>query len=111
MSDLDKSKIPKGDYCYTWVEEPSEKNRFRGKVNLCPYWKAREINGVEVPWCDYLNLGGIPACGDWKGWKSDDTEKKLIDFFGSEEKMEKELPLSLLFEQCKECGENYEIKI
>ncbi len=37
MSGKDTSIIPKGDYCYTWKEVPSESNNYRGKVNYCPY--------------------------------------------------------------------------
>ncbi len=56
---LDISKIPKGYYCYTWIEVPSEKNNFKGRTERCPFYKYKEISGVKVPWCDYLNLGGM----------------------------------------------------
>lgn len=104
---MDKSLIPNGHYCYTWKETPSAQNNFVGKVNLCPYWKVKEVNGIEFPWCDYLNLGGTPGCGDWKGWTDyKKAVKGLTEHFGSEELRDKNLSLFLLFDQCKECGEN-----
>ena len=48
---IDKTKIPEGDYCYTY-----DKNEYFVR---CPYWKVREFNGVEIPWCNYLDCGGI----------------------------------------------------
>jgi hypothetical protein len=59
----DTSIIPKGDYCYTWKEVPSESNNYRGKVNQCPYYDVKNVNGVEFPWCNYLELGGTPGDG------------------------------------------------
>lgn len=94
----DKSLIPKGDYCYTWIETPSVENKFRGKVKNCPYFKYKEMNGVKVPWCDYLECGGLPNNGG--------EINKIRKYYGSEEKMDKELPLFLLFDGVKECGEN-----
>jgi hypothetical protein len=58
MSGKDTSIIPKGDYCYTWKEVPSESNNYRGKVNYCPYYDVKNVNGVEFPWCNYLELVG-----------------------------------------------------
>jgi len=89
----DTSVIPKGDYCYTWKEVPSESNNYRGTVNRCPYYDVKNVNGVEFPWCNYLELGG------------DDILNK---HFGSAEETEKHLPLFFLFDGCKECGENVE---
>ena len=76
---MDKSLIPKGDYCYTWIEVPSVKNGFRGKVKCCPYWESRDDKPEQSNgYCKYLKLG------DWM-----------------------ENGTSLLFDQVKECGENY----
>ena len=105
----DASVIPKGDYCYTWKEVPSESNNYRGTVNRCPYYDVKNVNGVHVPWCNYLELGGFPGNGKWAGWEdSDKADEVLIEHFGSKEKMEEKLPLFLLFDSCKECGENVE---
>ena len=48
----DTSVIPKGDYCYTWKEVPSESNNYRGTVNRCPYYDVKNVNGVQFPWCN-----------------------------------------------------------
>lgn len=103
----DTSIIPKGDYCYTWIEVPSESNNYRGKAKQCPYYEVREVNGVEFPWCNYLELGGIPSAHRWKGW--DDfvnSVQVLVNHFGSYDQMEEKMSLGLLFDSCKECGVN-----
>jgi hypothetical protein len=103
----DTSVIPKGSYCYTWIEEPSKNNNYRGKTKVCPYYQFKIINGVEIPWCDYLNMGGTPGDGKWKGWEEENNPmKKLITYFGSEAEVDEKLSLFLLFDMCKECGEN-----
>ena len=102
----DTSVIPKGDYCYSWIETPSEQNNWRGKVKLCPYYKPKTIDNIDLPWCDFLDLGGIPASGKWRGWDNDGVDKVLSEHFGSEEKRDAKLCLDLLFDQCKECGIN-----
>ena len=105
----DTSVIPKGDYCYTWIEVPSVENNFVGKTKVCPYAEVKDINGVHVPWCNYLELGGFPGNGKWAGWEdSGKADEVLIEYFGSKEKMEEKLPLFLLFDSCKECGVNTE---
>lgn len=109
MSNKDTSVIPKGIYCYTWKEYPNEQNNWSGKVNYCPYYDVKDINGVEIPWCNYLELGGTPGSGKWKGWDDYGTaEKVLIEHFGGKEQMDEKLPLFSLFDQCKECGINDE---
>lgn len=105
----DTSVIPHGCYCYTWKEVPSESNNYRGTVNRCPYYDVKNVNGVEFPWCNYLELGGTPGDGNWAGWKDDiKADEVLTKHFGSKEKMEEKLSLFLLFDGCKECGENVE---
>ena len=96
--DKDTSNIPKGDYCYKYVDG---KNKY-GIPNTenCPYHSYKELNGAGVVWCDYLELGGLP-----NDCKEGDHEK-LIEFFGSTEAMLSSLPLTLLFDSCKECGIN-----
>jgi len=94
------SVIPQGSYCYTWEESPSQENNCRGKVKNCPYLTKKTFNGVDVPWCLFLNCGGLSN-------NTDDSEiPKLIEHFGSEEKMNEALPLFLLWDGVKECGVN-----
>jgi len=103
----DTSVIPKGDYCYTWIEVPSVENNFVGKTKTCPYAEVKDINGVQVPWCNYLELGGYPLSGKWAGWEDFDQATEILNkHFGSEQEADKHLRLSLLFDGCKECGVN-----
>jgi hypothetical protein len=92
--------IPQGDYCYEWIEKPNSKNNFKGSIKTCPHYTTKTFNGVEVPWCLFLNCGGISNHND------DSDIQALVDHFGSEERMNEILPLSLLWDQVKECGEN-----
>ena len=87
-------------YCKNSIEKL--RKSFRGKTKNCPYYKLKEINGVKVPWCDYLGLGGTEGDGNW----TEEDWGKLIEHYKTEEELDKELPLSLLFDGCKECGEN-----
>lgn len=96
----DTSMIPEGDYCYTWIETPNRETNFRGKTKSCPYFTKKEFNGVEVPWCSFLDCGGLDNN------QEDSDIPKLIEHFGSEEKMNEALPLFLLWDQVKECGVN-----
>ena len=83
----DKSIIPRGPYCY---DENGD----------CPYWsldkdRPRQRNG----YCAYLGKG------DWDL----NEERVWIDPKGNEiSGKEIGLPLSLLWDQCKECGINEE---
>ena len=100
-----KELIPKGDYCYSHIEKIEETGDLtldlieiiKFKVKLCPYFKTKDINGVKVYWCDYLNKGGLP--------NEEIDFQKLVEFYGSEDILYDELSLSLLFDQVKECGE------
>jgi hypothetical protein len=100
QKDLDTSVIPKGDYCYQWEEVPSSENNFRGKIKRCPYYTHKTLNGVSVPWCVFLNCGGIDNAHD------DSQIQSLVEHFGTEEKMDEALPLFLLWDEVKECGIN-----
>ncbi len=93
MENKDKNLIPIGPYCYTYKDS---------KYIPCPYFKIKNINSIPVSWCDYLGLGGIT--GDHNA--PENQYEKLLEYYKTEEAMDKELPLSLLFDQCKECGEN-----
>jgi len=97
----DTSIIPAGAYCYH--RSPTEINQYGiPKAIPCPYYSSKEINDVSVPWCSFLDSGGQ------SNNHSDEDVKKLIEHFGSEEKMNKKLPLFLLWDQVKECGINDE---
>lgn len=74
----DKSVIPRGDYCYSITEEPSESNNWKLKTKTCPYWSLRE--GEEEGnngYCSFLESG------DWEAPSG-----------------------GLLWDQVKECGIN-----
>jgi hypothetical protein len=98
----DISRIPNGLYCYNWKELPSTENNFKGKINRCPYFEDKNINGVCVPWCDYLECGGI------SNNHSQEDYKKIRKFYKTKKAMNDDLPLFLLWDLCKECGENIE---
>ena len=103
--DKDTSVIPKDTpYCYkfngkNWVDDDGMPHM---GVDLCPYWGDKEIGGTHICWCSFLEAGGT--------YNDDRTDwDKLIEFFGSEEAAfdSDDTSLFLLFDQCKECGENY----
>lgn len=84
----DTSIIPKGPYCYD-------------ENGLCPYWDSHNIphySDMENGYCKYLEKG------DWeinteKRWTSPNHEEPVsANQIG--------LPLSLLWDQVKECGIN-----
>jgi hypothetical protein len=94
-----QNEIPIGSYCYN-----------RGK---CPYQTTKLINTVTVPWCNKLQAGSIP---------NGITElelKKLEEVYGATKCLDemtglvtsggiqhKDLGLTLLWDECKECGVN-----
>ena len=102
MKNKSIDRIPKGIYCYTWEEHPSSENEFKGKIKNCPYYEHRDLNGVSVPWCAFLGAGG--TSNDW----SEEDWASVRRHYKSEEAMDEELPLFLLWDSCKECGENTE---
>ena len=98
--------IPIGHYCYTWEELPDAPD-FHGKINLCPHWQVKNINGVDLPWCALLDAGSLPGSfKNWRSWEDPDVAiEKLKDHFKDE--YEEKTALFLLWDQVKECGENY----
>ena len=79
--------ISKGMYCYD-------------ERGICPHFKSKDVGGVSVTWCSYLNSGST-------GNVSDDDFEKLMIFHKTDESGIFELyPLDLLWDQVKECGEN-----
>jgi len=96
------SIIPKGDYCYTSMGIiKNEDGRPYRKIKPCPFWDKNEEKHYQE--CGYCHLLGI---GDWenndvKEYVNDETgEKKTANEIG--------LPMSLLWDKCKECGLNYD---
>jgi hypothetical protein len=105
----DPSVIPSGNYCYHGTrprraDEPefTEDGRPIRYLNYCPHMGSKTFNGVEVPWCNFLGKGDIGNnC-------SDENHAKLVEHFGTQEALDKVLPLFLLWDSCKECGINEE---
>ena len=88
-----KDKIPKGHYCYSYDKD--------GKFKCCPFWTQKKINDVNVTWCEFLNKGDVP-----NGTSEADFEKLKFVYGPKNEDVWKALPLDLLWDQVKECGEN-----
>jgi len=54
----------------------------------------------------FSGIGGFDLAAQWMGWENfEEAEAKLNKHFDG--KADEKLPLSLLFDSCKECGENY----
>ena len=94
---IDKSKdtsvIPKGFYCYD------------GKYK-CPYWDVREDKpDQENGYCHYLEKG------DWNVNKEKRYNVRKSDGTWGELESAEEIgfPMSILWDQCKECDINYGI--
>ncbi|MFA5154545.1 MAG: hypothetical protein WC554_18520 [Clostridia bacterium] len=92
-NEKDTSVIPKGPYCYTYDEA--------GEYKLCPYWDT--IKGVSKQYngyCSYLEKGDMDL----------EQEMELTDMKTGEKIKGDKLPfpVSLLWDQCKECGINKE---
>ena len=93
----DKRLIPKGLYCYS-------------KKGTCPYWsRKRNLPEQENGYCSYLGQSD---------WDINREEKIVIQTtYKKGKKIEKEIKcgpdnpsgLSLLWDQCKECGIKSEI--
>ena len=89
-----KKLIPSGMYCYT-IEN--------GKPKRCPYWGIDDVHKYvnEYGYCSYLGKG------DW-----DINEEQGVQTWtrGNDnstfEIPAHEMPTSLLWDQCKECGIN-----
>ena len=93
MNQKDKSLIPTGPYCYTYVD---------GKFQYCPFFTNIEDEGVSLPFCNYLEMGGIDNEASEESF--DILEKK----YGSADAVFEKYPLMLLWDSVKECGENDE---
>ena len=100
----DTSLIPNGPYCYGSLIKADDKYPFCRTYESCPYNTFKEFNEVSVLWCDFLEKGGLPDDLTDEDWQ------KLVEHFGSDDKVFDALPLTLLFDSVKECGENEDYK-
>lgn len=88
-------QVPKGLYCYTYRKN---KQGFE-QIKICPYWdKIDSLPEQNSGYCHWLEQGDIDINNDenyvLKNIKTgDETLAKDIGF-----------PVSLLWDQCKECG-------
>ena len=86
MKDKDESVIPKGCYCYS-------------ADYVCPYWKIKKDRPEQYNgWCDFLKKGDLELAKDM-----------LLEDVRTGEVIkgdELPIPVSLLWDQCKECGIN-----
>jgi hypothetical protein len=120
---VEHPEIPAGIYCYKFAETvtgPGGLPIFR--TISCPYFTCKTVNGVNLPWCSFLKLGSVPASS---GSLTDEDDKKLIEAWGLDDplteaekaefnltdgdrsfRIPEEFGLSLLWDQCKECGVN-----
>ena len=90
-------EIPFGFYCYSGS---------RG-TQRCPHFGEKEVNGVTLPYCHFLKQGSVPASSGLAPQGLD--EQRLIEAWGKDGdsfKVPAEFDLFLLWDQCKECGEN-----
>ena len=105
MTDL--SKIPNGQYCYKPREMRQDEPKLTKNgthiyyVEYCPFYTSKSFGGVAMPWCSFLNQGGY----DNRNY-SDAELVAVKNSFSNEEAHDDALPLFLLWDACKECGEN-----
>jgi hypothetical protein len=118
-------EIPPGDYCYTPIglrKGPDGTPFFA--VKRCPYFLDHYINGVRLPWCDFLKEGSVPNGLSFEdrrrlaqvggtqntGGHQNATNDEGIGGDESEIEFDYEVPeqyrLDLLWDQCKACGIN-----
>jgi hypothetical protein len=102
-------EIPKGLYCYKFRERREGEPELNEKgfpilyTNNCPHYTEESFGGVNMPWCSFLEAGG------WDNREYSEAELKAIGgAFGSQREQEETLRLFLLWDGCKECGENLE---
>ena len=100
---MNKDLIPRGLYCYEFdiTKKDEEREDFSIPICSCPYSTYKNINGVDVDWCEYKNKGGV------SNYVTEEEHAKLVEHFGSVDAIYDNLPLDLLWDGVKECGENY----
>ena len=90
-----KEVIPKGIYCYTRDQS--------GKRVYCPHFQITKIGGYDMPYCAHLKQAGLS--------NTPDDDKLFYEHFNEDiDKMMEAMPLDLLFDAVKECGENDDIE-
>jgi hypothetical protein len=105
---LNASNIPEGLYCYKYRERKADEPEFNEAglpiryVEYCPFYGWKEIGGVEMPWCSFLNQGGYDNIEYSKG-----ELESIRATFKTQKEHDDALPLFLLWDGCKECGQNY----
>lgn len=80
-------KIPRGPYCYSG---------HLGK-NRCKHYSFIDDSGIKIPHCNFLNISSIDGLDDF-------SFCKLVEVYKSKESLYNKYPVSLLFDQVKECG-------
>ena len=84
---LENNMIPSGMYCYD-------------KNGICPHFTEKDIGGVKITWCSFLENGSA-------GGITDDDFDKLKSYLGvTDSELFDKYSLDLLWDQVKHCGEN-----
>ena len=98
----DKTLIPTGRYCYKFDDQYDGQKLKEGTVPTvyCPYGTTKEFFGVNICWCEYLEKGGLD------NHMLDEDFNKLVEGYGSEDKVFEKFDLDLLWDGVKECGGN-----
>ena len=98
------SQRPKGSYCYVPDAEKNadkDENDSSYYIKTCPFWGYKKDGDVDICHCSFLNEKSIPND------ISDKDYVKLEKKYGEGELLCKHFTLDLLWDQVKECGENY----
>jgi hypothetical protein len=94
LNNKDTSVIPKGYYCYTHIDD---------KEVHCPYWSILEnMPEHENGYCSYLEKSDYDRNEDLGESKWLNKDGEVIDITQPHE-----IPLSMLWDQCKECDINH----
>lgn len=109
--------IPKGDYCYVTIKV--EKNKDSSKPpkltlqGICPYYRVIKSRPERLRgFCDYLEKGDLELAKErvkhnWGMIKHREGKQQKRDMTKKEKEMfAKSGSMSLLWDQCKECGMN-----
>ena len=99
-----KSLVPEGDYCYSYDQSSLNSKNIIPRTIPCPFWDSNdEYDEQESGYCHLLQRG------DWENNES----KVYVNCRTGKQQTANEigLPLSLLWDQCKECNINPERRI